>query len=121
MNAINVSEGKNMGSDFFYVFFGVRYQVNSEEDIEQLETGANPRLRAAKKVKLQSCFDRLTDGEPHFLLIGTKIGTFGVEGAASAELSEAELAHLVASTKAKLLEAGIANEPRFHFQLAAQY
>jgi hypothetical protein len=110
-----------MGADIVYAFFGVRYQIESDDELEQLETGEDPRLKAARKAKLQFCLARMTDGEPHFLLIGTKIGAFGVEGASAAELSEPELAGVVAAAKAKLREAGIEEEPKFLLQLAAQY
>ena len=86
-----------------------------------VQTGEDPRSSAARKAKLQLRFDRLTDGEPHFLLIGAKIGAFGVEGASAAELSEPEWAGIVAATKAKSGEAGIEEEPKFLLQLAAQY
>lgn len=110
-----------MGADRVYVFFGVRQLVSSDEELEQLERRSDPRFEAARKARLQVCLDRPTDGEAHFLLIGTRIGTLGVEDASQADLSETEFHAVAASTRAKLKDAGFPEEPKLHFQLVAQY
>jgi hypothetical protein len=110
-----------VGADAFYVFFGVRFVVQSDVELERLEMGEDVRLTTARRAHLQTCLDRPTDGEKHFLLVGSRIGTFGVEGQASAELTGAEMQRIVETTRQKLSEAGITEEPKFYFQLVAQY
>ena len=109
-----------MGADAFTVYFGIRFTV-PEAEIEALEREADPRLIAARKVKLRCCLDRLTDGDPHFLLIGHEFGSFGVEGDATASITEDEMQRIVSDTKRKLRDAGFEQPPAFHFQFIAQY
>jgi hypothetical protein len=107
-----------MGADVFYAFYGVRFDVTDEEELEAIEEGTDPRLKAARRAGLKVCLDRLTDGEPHFLFVGHELGAFGVQADGAASVGKDELA---ARTEAKLREGGFDGTPRLHLQLAAQY
>lgn len=111
-----------MGADAVHVFFGLRMVPSSDVELAALEEGTDPRVLVAARAGLKTYFGRPTDGEPSFLLIGHRIGTFGVENSIGATLTEGELASLVTDTKRRL-EAGqfAATDARFHFQLEAQY
>jgi hypothetical protein len=89
-------EATTMGADAFHVFFGVRHLIQSEQELAALEDRTDTRLVAARKARLNTCFGRATDGTSHLLLIGYDLGTFGVENQ-------------------------VESEPRFYFQLEAQY
>ncbi|QOV89101.1 hypothetical protein [Humisphaera borealis] len=110
-----------MGADAFYVYYGVRYEVASDEEAERLEMRQDARVAAARKVKLKFAFGRLTDGEPYFLLIGHEIGRFGAQDASEAVLSDDQLRGIFEETKRKLADAGFRDVPRLVFQLCGQY
>ena len=110
-----------MGADAFYVYFGVRYTVQSDNELEQIELSKDPRQFAAQKAHLQTCTGRPTDGRRCLLLVGTKIGHFGIENEMRAAISEEEMRQLVEDTKRRLIEAGIHEPPQFQFQVVAQY
>jgi hypothetical protein len=111
-----------MGADAFVVFFGVRHTVPSDEELDRLESRKDQRLIAARKAKLKTYFGRLTDGSPHFLLIGYHVGTFGVENSAQAALTLQQVNEIMEETKQKLQAAGLdKEEPKLYFQFEAQY
>ncbi len=110
-----------MGADAFYVYFGLRYTIEAGEEVGRCERGEDPRIIAARKARLNCCFDRPTDGEPHFLLIGASIGRFGVDNTSHASISTGEIDQIITNTRRKLQDAGFMIEPQIHFQLAAQF
>ncbi len=110
-----------MGADAFYVFYGIRFSVESDGELDALERNVDPRLKAARAAGLTWCFDRPTDGEPHFLLIGHRLGSFGVEADVEGAIGKQELLDVMARTEAALANAGFSQQPRIHLQLAAQY
>jgi hypothetical protein len=116
------SKGFSMGADAFHVFFGIRQFVKSKAELEALENRTDPRLVAARKVRLKTYFGRLTDGEPYFLLIGHHLGTFGVNNQTGAAFSESEIQAVVEETRRRLEQAHLdPSGARFYFQLEAQY
>jgi hypothetical protein len=109
-----------LGADAFIAFYGLRYVLsNSERDAVEQQT--DERVVAARRAKLQAHFGRITDGEPHFLLIGTRLGVFGVENESSRSVDGAQLDQIMRDTAAKLREAGLSGKPQLHLQLQAQY
>lgn len=109
-----------MGADTFIAFCGVRYLL-AESEIDAVEIHQDRRVLAARRVKLQTYFGRLTDGEPHFLLVGARLGVFGVENDSYGSFDAPTLARMMLDTRAKLAEAGLSGEPQLHLQLEAQY
>lgn len=77
--------------------------------------------QAARKSCLKWYIGRPTDGEAYFLLVGSELGQFGIEGAQTLQLAEGEVLQIIAETKRKLGLANLSGEPRLHFQLIAQY
>jgi hypothetical protein len=53
-----------MGADGFELFYGVRYLVSDENEIEQLEERTHPKVLAARKAKLQYAWGRTVDDAP---------------------------------------------------------
>src|SRR5262245_17783152 len=112
-----------MGADAVYVYYGVKRSI-SEDDLEQLdalETDSHAICSLARDHKLQFTWGCLTDGEDYFLLIGSEIGRFGVEGLHEQIITHARLAEIMAETTKRLKAAGIAEVPALHVQLQAQY
>ena len=70
---------------------------------------------------LRSYSGRLTDGEYRFLLIGTELGDFGVQGKTYRGFRPDELSGIAAQTREKLLKAGFPEEPSIHLQFQAQH
>lgn len=108
-------------SDHVLMFFGVRFDVSSEQQVGALELGTDPHLRAARRAKLESWWGRVTDGGSHFVLIGKKLGDFGASDAHNAQFSEQELVDIASSTREALHAAGIPGEAKFHVQLECDY
>ena len=69
-----------MGADNFVAYVGVRILLDPKNDADSESFGSrsDPRVRAAREVGLRSYTGCLTDGEDHFLLIGTELGDFGM-------------------------------------------
>jgi hypothetical protein len=110
-----------MGADAFIVYFGIRYTVESEDELDRLERRDDPRLVAARKARLKTYFGRATEGEDHCLLVGSELGQFGVEAKMEAELTEEELQRVAAETAEKLVQAGLEGRPKRYLQVVAQY
>lgn len=110
-----------MGADSVIAFYGVRYEAGDADEADELEASNDERLRAAKLAKLQIWMGRITDGEPHYLLVGKKLGMLGVEGEVSRDYSAAELAAIARIVDESLAVFGLPGEPRFWFILEAQY
>lgn len=109
-----------MGADAFVAFYGVRYTL-SEDELDAVEGRTDPRVTAARRIKLDSHLGRLTDGGSHYLLIGTTLGVFGVENDSARSVDTTELDRVMRHTAAMLIEAGLPGTPQLHLQLEAQY
>ncbi|WP_428304838.1 hypothetical protein [Lacipirellula sp.] len=110
-----------MGADSVIAFYGVRYEVGDADEVDALETSQDERLRIAKLAKLQTWCGRTTDGEPYHLLVGRKLGAFGVQGEVSRDYSADDLAAIARTVDETLIAHGFVGEPRFWFILEAQY
>ena len=110
-----------MGADAFVVYFGVRFTVQSDEEVEGLERRVDPRLSAARKAGLRTYWGRPTDGDPYFLLVGHEVGKFGIENTISSTLNVADLQTVTDGTSEKLRQAGFDLQPAFHFQVVGRY
>ena len=112
-----------MGADAFHVFYGIRIKVpaDAEDALDAVETGTDPRCRAARQAGLRAITTRITDGADYSLLIGLPFATFGVEGEHERRASLDDLSALAARVQAKLVQAGFSEEAGFHFRLHAQY
>jgi hypothetical protein len=109
-----------MGADAFVAFYSVRY-ILADDEVEAVETNRDRRVVAARGTKLQLHMGRLTDGEPYFLLIGLRLGVFGVENDSYRSFDALSLERIMVDTRGKLAEAGLSGEPQLHLQLEAQY
>lgn len=109
-----------MGADAFIAFYGVRYTLTDAE-MDAVERNADERTIAARRVELQAYSGRLTDGEPPFLLVGTRLGVFGVENESHRSIDEPQLEQIMRDTATKLEAAGLLGTPQLHLQFQAQY
>ena len=107
-----------MGADAFYVCYGLRWEVNAdnEDEVAQLEKRQDPRQLAARKQKLDSLWGATTNQSRYFVLIGKILGKFGWENEHSATVEDADLARLVENTRQSLCAAGFNEPPRWYFQ-----
>lgn len=109
-----------MGADALIVFYGLRFSLNDAE-VDAIENRTDARVIAAQRAKLQTYCGRVTDGQPHFLLIGTRLGVFGVENESERSIDAPQWEQVTRETTAKLVAAGLTDPPQLHFQLEAQY
>jgi len=110
-----------MGADAFVVFYGIRYEIHDEHEIDAVSENSDPRITAAKQGKLDFYMGRLTDGEPHFLFVGRRLGVFGVQNEMLKVYSAEDLARIAKHTEASIRSVGLSESARFWFQLDAQY
>ena len=107
-----------MSADAFLVCYGVCWEVDASDDteIERLERRQDPRQRVARDHGLESWWGPTVDEERYFLLVGRLLGRFGWEGKSREMLSATQAAELVADVEKRLREAGMEDEPAWHFQ-----
>lgn len=109
-----------MGADSFIAFYGLKYML-ADAELDAIERGTDHRIIGARRAKLQTHFGRPTDGEPYFLLIGTRLAVLGIQSESERSLDSVELQQTVRDTVAKLEAAGLDGAPKLHLQLEAQY
>ncbi len=112
-----------MGADAVIVFYGIREIVppDDEELLESLDSGTHPLLIAARSVGFDSWWGHFTDGSDYHVLIGKRLGVFGVENDCAASLNSDVLLNMIQDVRAALESTDIAGVPALHCQLEAQY
>jgi hypothetical protein len=115
-----------MGADRVVVCYGVRYSLGLDGALPDglltaLEAGAESRLIAARRAGLKAYWGKVTDGGEYFLLIGTMLGSFGIEGSEHLLASDEELTEVAKLTRERLARAGLRGVAGLHVQLEAQY
>ena len=69
-----------MSADACLAFYGLRFEVRSEE-IEGLEMRSDPRVLATRKVRLKHYWANFgAQGERYLLFVGAQLGVLGPEG-----------------------------------------
>jgi len=109
-----------LGVNAFIAFYGLRYTL-SDGERDAVEQRTDHRVIAARRVKLQKYLGRHTDGEPHFLLVGTHLGVLGMENESANFVGGVELQQIMSDTAAKLEEAGLSGAPGLYLQFEDQY
>lgn len=103
-----------MSGDTFIAYFGVRFEIASDE-IEEIEVRSDPRVVAARRGGLKYYWGNFGGlQERHVLLIGSQIGILGSENSSEVSLSPSEAQLLFDATRGKLKEAGFAETPSLH-------
>lgn len=112
-----------MSADAFHVCYGLRWNVNSEneDEITLLEDRHDPRQLAAKRNKLDCWWGVTTDERVYFVLVGKRIAGFGWEGKHDLQMVHDELTRIAEDTKQKLRSAGFQDEPAWHYQFEPDY
>ena len=105
-----------MSAEGFILYYGLRFVVSDEAEVELLENLTHPKLQAAAEAGLQDWWGRTTDEEIYFLLIGTELGNLGWEGVSDRQIEDDELVSIMQTTKARLRQAGFAQPPALHAQ-----
>ena len=97
-----------MGADSFIAFYGIKIGVDptNEAMLDSLDSGSDPRLKAARQVGLHTHWGRMTDGEDYFLYVGHRLGWLGVENDAYVQLTLDKLIEMATGVQARLKEAG---------------
>ena len=88
---------------------------------DALEEGAHPLLEAARPAGLTAWWGRLTDGSDYHILVGKRIGVFGVENDHESSVDSSALQQIIDDVDSRLASNKIAGTPKIHFQLEAQY
>ena len=112
-----------MGADSCVVYYGVRYQVTDDTELEQLEARTHPLMQAAKRVGLQHYWGNFSmEGrEYHLLLVGREIGVFGLEGISERELGDAEFQQVMQDTRERLQRGGFSLVPALQIQFEPDF
>lgn len=112
-----------MGADAFFVTFGVRFEVDAQDEanIELLELHQHPTQIKAKDYKLQTWWGKTTDESKYFLLVGRIIGQFGRENSCDSSISVADSTRIAKETSLALRAAGFEGPAAWHFQFEPDY
>lgn len=110
-----------MGADSFIVYYGIRWEISDEAEIESLELKNDSRIKLTKQYKLNLWWGVTTDQEKYFLLVGAELGSFGWERESNRSISDIEVQAVVKETIVKFKEAGFKENPAFHFQFEPDY
>jgi hypothetical protein len=107
-----------MSADRFLVCFGLRWEVDAddESEVELLETRKDPRQLAARANKLDSWWGNTIDENRDYLFVGKILGNFGREGKDELRVNVSECVAVMDATRRKLQSAGFADEPAWYFQ-----
>jgi hypothetical protein len=109
-----------VGADAVIAFYGLRFTLTDLE-IVAVEEATDARVVAAKRAKLHTYSGRLTDGQPHFLFVGTRLGVFGAQNDSQRSFDTPFVEQIMRETTAKLQSSGLQGVPQLHLQLEAQY
>lgn len=104
-----------MGAPVLLVYYGLRWEVISPDEVDALERRDDPRLVAAQRHRLKYWWGNANE-DAHFLLIGHEIGKFGWEGVLERTIADEELFRIMEATRANLKAAGFDGEPSLHCQ-----
>lgn len=108
-----------MGADRFVAIYGVKFEVGSADEVDSF---APPWRQAARRARLRVWSGRLTDGSPHYVVVGSLVGDFGVEGRdRQVTVTDSDLSTIASSTRERLKSAGVPGEPALHLLFEAQY
>jgi hypothetical protein len=102
-----------MSSDSFIVYFGLRFEVASNE-IEGVELRSDPRIIAARKVGLKYYWGNFGEQGMELLFVGYQIGILGAENASSFSLPLNDFQIAFDETIKKLREADFSETPELH-------
>lgn len=103
-----------MSSDTFIAYFGLRFELSSDE-AEAVELRSDPRVVSARKAGLKYYWGNFGGLKERYLLfVGEQIGILGDEnsGEVSLPLNDARLSF--DATKEKLEMAGLSGTPELH-------
>ena len=111
-----------MGADGFVVFYGVRRVIQSESEISLIEVKKHSIQQLAQKHRLQIWWGNNyesdnTEPDGEYVLIGHKIGNFGIEGKLADSLSDDAFIQMMHDVKAKFSAAKIEEAPKLLFQM----
>ncbi|MDR7272098.1 hypothetical protein J2X20_004772 [Pelomonas saccharophila] len=112
-----------MGADSFIAFYGIKFELDPDDEDELDACGADtdPRCQKARRAGLETFTGRMTDGEDYFLYVGRRVAWLGIEHDQHLKQSAEQLASIATDVKAKLRAADFAQAPELHFQFIGQY
>ena len=107
-----------MGADTAVIYYGLRYEFDTDEDLDQLEDGTHPLIQAIQPadVELEYHWGPTDDEERYYLFIGVELGALGWEADQQATIAEEELRRIMESVKGALADAGLPPTPALQMQ-----
>lgn len=96
------------------VFFGLRFELVTDDEIDDVQLRTDQRVRRARAHRLDHHDGRFSDGNDvrDQLLIGKKLATSGYDSPMPIEFDQQQLAAVFTETREKLVAAGWHDEPR---------
>lgn len=103
-----------MSSDTFIAYFGLRFEISSDE-VEALELRSDARVAAARKAGLKYYWGNFGGlQERYVLFVGEQIGIFGDENSDEISLSLNDLRLSLDALQEKLKKAELSGTPELH-------
>ncbi|GGY61438.1 hypothetical protein GCM10011613_01040 [Cellvibrio zantedeschiae] len=112
-----------MGADAFVGFYGIKIELDpdDEDELDACGEETDPRCVKAKQAGLECHSGNMTDGEDYFLFIGKNLAWLGLEHDQYISYSPDSFNAIVERVNSQLKNAGFTETPALHFQFVGQY
>jgi hypothetical protein len=99
-------------------FFGLRFKIEDDAQIEALEKRTHVHQQSAKKASLDHYWANFDEpGERYYSFIGRRLGVIGLENQSEVAIAFENLEQIRRDTEDKLCAIGIEGVPRLYLQL----
>ncbi|MBS0171755.1 MAG: hypothetical protein JSR62_15510 [Nitrospira sp.] len=99
-------------------FFGLRFKIDDDNDIETLEERNHLHQRYAKQASLDHYWANFDEsGELYYSFIGKRIGVVGLENDTEIALTFSDLERIQRETQQKLSSLGFEMQPQLYLQM----
>lgn len=105
-----------MSADSSLVFYGLKFAIADEQELDALEARTHPLQLKAKAAGLDHYWGN-TAVEEYALFIGRRLGLVGVQNKSHVEISPEEMAGVDADVVNTFRKIGLEGDPKLHIQM----
>jgi hypothetical protein len=107
-----------MSASSTVAFFGLRFKIDTTEDIEALEDRSHLHQRYAKQASLNHYWANFDEsGELYYSFLGRRLGIIGPENEREVSITSDDFEAIQREIKEKLRSLGLESEPQLYLQM----
>jgi hypothetical protein len=107
-----------MSTSSTVAFFGLRFKIDTAEDIEALEERSHLHQRYAKQASLNHYWANFDEpGELYYSFLGRRLGIIGPENEREVSITSDDFEAIQREIKEKLRSLGLESEPQLYLQM----